>query len=56
MKSTLKIISLVGLALTLIPSILVFTGSIDLDSGKILMFIGTLVWFVSAPSYMNKTE
>jgi hypothetical protein len=56
MKLLLKPISYIGLLLTLIPSFLVFTGNISLDSCKMLMLIGTIVWFVSAPSWMNKAE
>jgi hypothetical protein len=56
MKSIIKIVSFIGLALTIIPSIMVFSGSIDLDSCKTLMIIGTFIWFATAPSYMNKTE
>ena len=56
MKLLIKFISYVGLGLTLIPAYLVFTGDISLDSNKIIMFIGTVIWFVSAPSWMNKAE
>lgn len=56
MKLLIKFISYVGLGLTLIPSFLVFTGSISLDSAKMFMFVGTIIWFVSAPSWMNKAE
>lgn len=56
MKLLIKFISYVGLGLTLIPAFLVFTGNISLDSNKIIMFIGTVIWFVSAPSWMNKAE
>ena len=56
MKLLVKFISYVGLGLTLIPSLLVFTGNISLDSGKMLMLIGTVVWFLSAPIWMNKVE
>jgi len=56
MKLLIKFISYIGLVLTLIPSLLVFTGNISLDSCKMLMLIGTIVWFVSAPSWMNKAE
>jgi hypothetical protein len=55
MKSLIKIFSYIGLALTIIPSFLVFTGTITLASCKIMMFIGTLGWFISAPSWMNKS-
>ena len=56
MKILLKIISLIGLLLTIVPSFLVFTGKITLDNNKWLMIIGTLLWFASAPFWMNKKE
>ena len=56
MKNLIKFISYIGLGLTLIPSFLVFTGNISLDSSKMLTFIGTIIWFISAPSWMNKAE
>lgn len=56
MKSLIKFISYTGLGLTLIPSFLVFTGNISFDSSKILMFIGTIIWFASAPGWMNKIK
>ncbi len=56
MKLLIKFISYIGLGLTLIPSFLVFAGNISFDSSKMLMFIGTIIWFVSAPSWMNKAE
>ena len=56
MKLLIKSISYIGLGLTLIPSLLVFAGNISFDSSKMLMFIGTIIWFVSAPSWMNKAE
>lgn len=56
MRLLVKFISYISLGLTLIPSFLVFTGSISLDSGKMFMFVGTIIWFASAPSWMNKTQ
>jgi hypothetical protein len=56
MKNLIKFISFISLGLTLIPSFLVFTGNISLDSSKMLTFIGTIIWFISAPSWMNKAE
>ncbi len=56
MKLLIKFISYISLGLTIIPSFLVFTGSISLDSSKMFMFVGTIIWFVSAPSWINKAE
>lgn len=54
MRSLLKILSYIGLGLTLIPSVLVFSGNISIDVSKTLMLLGTVIWFLSAPSWMNK--
>ena len=56
MQLITRIISLSGLVLTLIPSILVYQGEIDLEMNKTLMLIGTLCWFFTAPYWMNKTN
>jgi hypothetical protein len=54
MRAILKILSFIGLILTVVPSFLVFSGSITLDMHKWLMLLGTILWFVSAPFWMNK--
>lgn len=56
MKLLLQIISYLGLGLSIIPAILVFQGSIDSATCKTLMALGTLMWFTTAPSWMNKSE
>lgn len=54
MKSILKIFSAIGLILTVIPSFMVFSGAISLDINKWLMLLGTILWFSTAPFWMNK--
>jgi len=54
MKILLKILSFIGLIMTLVPSFLVFNGTISLDMNKWLMLLGTILWFVTAPLWMNK--
>ncbi|MCA9731838.1 MAG: hypothetical protein H6696_06620 [Deferribacteres bacterium] len=56
MKAVIKLISYVGLILTIVPSLLVFSGTITLDMCKWLMLLGTIIWFVSAPTWMNQTS
>lgn len=56
MKLLVKFVSYISLGLTLIPSLLVFTGNISFDSSKMFMFIGTIIWFATAPGWMNKAE
>jgi hypothetical protein len=54
MKLLLKIGSLIGLLLTMSPPILIFLGKIDLDTTKLLMTIGMVAWFSTAPFWINK--
>lgn len=53
MKLLLKIISFIGLALTFIPSILVFKGVIELKTDFLIMVIGIVLWFSTAPFWMK---
>ncbi|MEJ2545259.1 MAG: hypothetical protein P8Y99_14420 [Calditrichaceae bacterium] len=55
-RMILKIVSYIGLILTLIPSFLVFSKVIELDTNKYLMLFGTLLWFGCAPFWINKTK
>jgi len=54
MKTICKGISYIGLLLTVVPSILVFSGSIELDTHKTMMLIGMVIWFVAAPFWVKK--
>lgn len=56
MKNLLIIISILSLVITIVPSFLVFAGMMTLEMNKTLMLIGTVGWFVTAPSWMNKKE
>ena len=56
MQTLLKLISYIGLILTVVPSFLVFSGVIELSFHKSLMFAGMLMWFLTAPFWMNKNE
>lgn len=53
MKAILKLTSAVGLALTVVPAFLVFAGAITWASHARFMLIGTLLWFVTAPFWME---
>ena len=53
MKTILKILSGFGLAFTFIPSLLVFNGVISMKTHFICMLIGILLWFGSAPFWME---
>ena len=53
MKILLKILSLIGMVLTLVPSLLVFYGVIDKSTHFILMGVGVVLWFATAPFWMK---
>ncbi len=56
MKTLVKIISYIGLGLSIVPAILVFKESMTPETCKMLMTAGTIMWFTTSPSWMNKTE
>ncbi len=56
MKTLLKILSAAGLLLTLLPSILYFYQYMTMDMQKLLMGCGMVLWFISAPFWLNATR
>lgn len=56
MKSIASLISLIALSLTLLPSLLFYTGSLDLDQVKDLCLVGTIIWFVVTPFWLGRRE
>jgi hypothetical protein len=50
----LKVLSFLGLAGTLVPSLLVFSGWITLETYKTVMLAGTLLFLATAPWWINK--
>jgi len=55
MKKILQIISYLGLILTVSPGFLVFMGKMSFENYKIWVIIGTLLWFTTAPFWINKS-
>ncbi len=53
MKRILKIISYLGLVLTIVPSLFVFKGVFDIKVHYYLMIVGMVLWFGTAPFYMK---
>jgi|WetSurSiteA1Bulk_404760.scaffolds.fasta_scaffold29332_2 hypothetical protein len=49
-------LSLIALLATIVPSVLVFFGVIDLGLHKGIMTIGMILWFIAAPLYMSKKK
>lgn len=54
MKKILMIVSFISLAMTIVPAFLVFAQKMSMEQNKLLMFIGTLGWFITAPFWMKK--
>jgi hypothetical protein len=53
MKKLLIVLSFIGLALTIIPSFLVFNGVIVQKTNFWMMGVGMILWFVTAPFWMK---
>jgi hypothetical protein len=51
-----KALSTAALGLTVVPSILVFTGAISWSMHATLMMVGTVAWFATAPLWMEGTR
>lgn len=54
MKYIYPLAGLIGLALLLIPVLMHFTGKMEADQMKNIMFIGTIVWFAAAIPWLGK--
>ena len=54
MKIIIKLISVIGIALTVIPAFLVFMGNLSWDTHANLMLAGTILWFCSAPFWIKE--
>ena len=53
MKRAAQIISYLALVATLLPAVLFFADRIGLPLAKAWMLIAALVWFVTAPLWME---
>jgi hypothetical protein len=56
MKILLKTGSFLGLALTIVPPITFFVGGLEFGQMKVYMGIGMVLWFVTAPFWINKSS
>ena len=53
MKKTARIVSMLALAATVLPSLLFFTDRISLAETKTWMLVAMAGWYVSAPFWMR---
>jgi hypothetical protein len=54
MKRLLPLISAIGLALVIVPACLYLAGMVEKPQMKLLMLIGTSLWFLTAPFWMGR--
>jgi hypothetical protein len=52
--TTLRVASWLGLVLTLLPSLFVFTGVLTLEGFKTIVLAGSLLWLATAPFWINR--
>jgi hypothetical protein len=53
-KTIAKVVSLLALGGTILPPTMFLLGRLDLEQVKVAMLAGTLLWFASAPLWMDK--
>ncbi|NUO80060.1 hypothetical protein HUU05_08290 [candidate division KSB1 bacterium] len=56
MKKVMIVVALLGLALIVIPAMLVFMNRLSWQTHAHLMLLGTILWFVAAPWWMREVE
>ncbi len=56
MHNIIKIIGRIGLLVTILPAVFFLFGWMSLDTAKLIMILGSVMWLVSAPivQKMNK--
>jgi hypothetical protein len=56
MRTIAILVSVVGLVLTIAPSVAVFVGAATWQTHANLMLLGTVLWFASAPFWMGESK
>ena len=56
MRTVAQLLSWLALFGTLAPAIAFLAGSMTLDAVKTWMLVSTIVWFVTVPFWMDRTE
>ncbi len=53
MNKILKLVALIGLALTILPPLLLFAGALEsLPWVKNLMLVGMIIWYIAATPWL----
>lgn len=56
MKTVLRIISYLGLAITIVSPILLWAGELEIATNRVLLNIGMILWFGTAVFWIKKHE
>lgn len=56
MRILIPLVSIIGLALVIVPACLYLADAVDKPRMQSLMLVGTVLWFVSAPLWMGRDE
>lgn len=56
MTAVLKILSYSGLALTVLPAVLVLAGVLSWRAHSVLMLVGAALWFSTASFWMGRAD
>lgn len=56
MKTFLKSVSYLGLALSIVPSLLVFAGRLSMETNLNLMAVGMVLWFATAVFWIKRDQ
>jgi hypothetical protein len=56
MKYIYRLMAIAGLIITLVPPILYYAGSMGEERMKLIMFLGTLLWFSGAIPWLGKKK
>ena len=54
MSGTAKLVSAIALAVTVVPSLLVFLGALGIEPMKWIALAGTIAWFIATPMWMGR--
>ncbi len=54
LKILIRILAITGLVMTILPSILHFAGSMDMEAMKIWMAAGMFLWFLTGSFWLGK--
>ena len=52
----IKLLSYLALVLTIVPALLFATGVLSEDTMKLVLLVGTVLWFATAPRWLHGGE